>query len=352
MSRIAKPKQSLTQRHQMLLFATIAEYVSTGRPVSSRSLAKKHQMGLSPATIRRELQWLTDQDFLVQPHTSAGRVPTDRAFRLFADTLKAETQQIDNDKREKLINGLSGLFPGEPRSWQDIVRLLSDLSYQAALIVTPALSDAVLRLLKFVPCGSGSLLAVIVTREGLVHNAYIQSPDPFNERDLERIHNYLGELVEGRTLNEVRRVLRKELEDSRRSCDALREQATMLGTKAIQASVNRASELVVEGRSHLIAQPDLTDRIEELMRVLEEKARILDLLDSAAETSRGPVVIIGEEGGEGFDGCAMITSPFGEKNNEGQIGIIGSMRMDYSAVIPLVALAAQFLSTHLLGNDD
>ncbi|MCP4676287.1 MAG: heat-inducible transcription repressor HrcA, partial [Deltaproteobacteria bacterium] len=315
MSRIAKIKKTLEQRQKVLLFATIAEYISTGRPVSSRSLGKRHGFRLSPATIRRELQKLTEQGFLIQPHTSAGRIPTDRAFRLFADTLKTETQQMNEDERKKLLKGLSGLLPGERRSWQEVVRLLSDLSYQAALVVTPTLSEAVLRLLKFIPCGSSSLLAVIVTSEGLVHNAYVECSELPGDRDLERIHNYLGELVEGRTLNQVRHLLHKELEDARRKCDVLRERATVLGTKAIQAGVKQTSELVVDGRSHLIAQPELTDRIEELMRVLEEKTRILELLDKAAETGRSPVVIIGEEGGKDFNGCAMITAPFGDRRN-------------------------------------
>ncbi len=335
----------------MVLFATIAEYVSTGRPVSSSSLAGKHGLDISSATIRSELLALAEQGFLVQPHTSAGRVPTDRAFRLFAETLKKEVGQIDKDTHTQLVMGIRGLLPGGRRSWQDVVRLLSDLSCQAALVVTPALSEAVLRQLRFIPLSGNSLLAVIVTREGLVHNAYIECTDALADRELERIHNYLGELVEGRSLTDIRHVLRDELEDAKRNCDALRERASRLGTQAIQSSVESTSELVVEGRSHLLAQPGATERIEELMGVLEEKARILDLLDRAAETDHGPVVIIGREGGERFEGCAMISSPFGDRNNVGQIGIIGSNRMDYSAVIPMVNLAAQFLSNQLLGDD-
>ncbi len=339
-------------RRRMVLFTTIAEYVSTGQPVSSASLARKHRIGLSPATIRREMRTLADQGFLVQPHTSAGRVPTDSAFRLFADTLKNEASQIDSKTRSQLVHGLEGVLPGERRSWQDVVRLLSDLSYQAALIVTPALTEAVLRQLRFIPCGPGSLLAVVVTQDGLVHNAFVRSQETIEESDLEKIHNYLNELIEGHTLNEIRGVLRTELENSRKQCDALRERATLLGTSAIESSMEHTSELVVEGRSHLMAQPGLHDQLEELMRTLEEKTRILDLLDRAAETDQGPIVIIGEEGGKEFNGCAIITSPFGRTGIEGQVGIIGSSRMDYSGIIPLVALAAQFLSTRLLGNRD
>ncbi len=352
MPRSAKHKSSLEQRSRVVLFATIAEYVATGRPVSSRALAKKHGLGYSSATIRRELLRLAEKGFLVQPHTSAGRVPTDAAFRLFADALKDKTGQVDEEKLAKLTGSLGSVLPGERESWQDVVRLLSDLSAQAALVVTPALADAVLRQLRFIPCGPGSLLAVIVTREGLVHNAFVEQPEGLNDRELERIHNYLGELVEDRTLTEIRRLMRRELDDARSRCDALRERATVLGTQAIQSSVARTSELVVEGRRYLIGMPDLSDRMNDLLRVLEEKGRILELLDKAAATDRGPIIIIGKEGGDSFDGCAMITSPFGERSNEGQVGIIGSQRMDYSAIIPLVKLAAQFLSRQFSSGDD
>lgn len=351
MPRVPKNPKNLAPRRKQLLFATIAEYITTGRPVSSSALVKTHALNLSSATIRRELQILTDLGYLVQPHTSAGRVPSDSAFRLFAATLKTQATQIDEEKKAQLLSGLGNLIPKGDRSWQHVVRLLADMSYQAALIVTPDFSDAILRQLRFVPCGPQSLIAVIVTRQGLVHNSYVESKDVLRERDLERIHNYLGGLIEGRSLNDIRNILREELRDARAHCDELRERATLLGSQAIQSSVNQSSELIVEGRSHLLAQIELQESTKELLSVLEEKTRILELLDRAAKKSSDPLVIIGDEGGEGFDGCAMISAPFGGHGPEGKIGIIGSMRMNYSAIIPLVAAAAQFLSKHFSGDE-
>ncbi len=352
MARIDKPEPTLSPRSRQVLFATIAEYVSYGKPVSSRSIVEKHSLGHSAATVRRELNGLTKHGYLSQPHTSAGRIPTDLAFRYFADILKTEAGQIDNTTRSKLAEGFGNLIPGGSGSWQDVVRLLADITTQAALVVTPALSDAVLQQLRFIPCGTASLLAVIVTREGLVHNAYVNPRSSVPESDLERIHNYLGSIIEGKTLNEVRTVLRGELEDARTRRDALREQATLLGTEAIQSSMELKAEIIVDGRSHLLAHPDLKDQMDELLRFLEEKTRILSLLDKTAETDPGPTVIIGEEVGDRLEGCAIITSPFGDSTNSGRVGVIGSMRMNYPALIPLVALASQFLSAHILGNND
>ncbi len=348
-----KPNQNKNthqkSRARSILFAVIAEYVSTGRPVSSRRIVKNHQLNLSPATIRREMKALTEMGYVIQPHTSAGRIPTDQAFRLFVDTLKQETHQLTDQHARRILSRFQHLTMGSHETWQDVVRTLSDFVYQAALVITPALSESVLQQLRFVPIGQGALLAVVVTREGLVHNAVVKPKTQVADRDLERIHNYLGELTTGRTLNDLRTILKEELRDARKRCDAMREQATLLGTEAVQASIKSRSDLVVDGRSHLAAQPDLRDRMEELMQFLEEKTRILELLDQAVASNRGPVVVIGQEGGDAFEGCAMITAPFGQTNNQGQIGVIGSARMDYSAVIPLVGLAAEFL-THRLDD--
>ena len=232
-----------------------------------------------------------------------------------------------------------------------MVRTLSDFLYQAALMVTPSFSEQVLRQIRFMAVGPASLLAVIVTREGLVYNAFLKNPLPLTNSELERIHNYLNTSVTGRTLNQVRSFLREELEDARKRCDAMRERATILGSEALDAGIEQSADLVVEGRSHLAAQPELRDRMEELMLFLEEKTRILDLLDQAARSDSGPVVIIGQEGGAAFEGCAMISAPFGTKGSQGQIGIIGSSRMDYKLVIPMVNLAAK-LMTQKLEDDE
>jgi heat-inducible transcriptional repressor len=330
-----------------VLFSTIAEYVAGGVPVSSKALADRSQIGLSASSIRRALHELTLSGFLIQPHTSAGRVPTDRAFRLFVDALRETAAEVDESVRERLFTGIRDLLPGETAAWRETVRLLSDLSAHAALAITPAISDSILRQMRFVPLEGRELLAVVVTRDGLVHNTYLESDHAFGDSELTRIHNYLGELVTGRTLNEVRQRLREELEDARAKCDALRERASLLGAQALESSVEKAPELVVEGRSWLLAQPELQDRLAELMAALEERQRILSLLDKAAAGDRGPLVIIGREGGDDFKGCALITSPFSGGGAVGQIGILGPTRMDYRAMIPLVELSAELVSHRL-----
>jgi heat-inducible transcriptional repressor len=337
----------LSDRQRRVLFAAIAEYVSSGAPVSSKLLSDRARLGLSPPTIRRALHELTVAGLLVQPHTSAGRVPTDQAFRIFVVALRESAVEVDPEARRALLDGVASLVPGELGSWREVVGTLSEISAQAALVITPALSDSQLRQLRFVPIGPRSLLAVVVTREGIVHNAFVESATEVDERELEQIHNYLSEQIAGRTLNEVRAVLRRETEDAQARCDALRERASRLGTDALAASAVQGSHLLVEGRSRLFDRPELEGRLAELIDTLDKKARLLDMLDKAAATDRGPLVIIGDEGGAGFAGCALVTAPFGERGAGGQVGIIGSARMDYRAALPLVSLSAQILSSWL-----
>ena len=345
-------ERPINDRQRLVLFALIAEYVASGRPVSSTHLSDRVTINCSPATIRRHLQVLDERGYVIQPHTSAGRIPTDRAFRLFVDTVKAETSELPGPPGNNILKKIRRLGATGQESWQDIIRTLSDFVYQAALVVTPSFSEAVLNQMKFISLGPASLLAVVVTREGLVHNAFIKPPTPVTERELERIHNYLNTAISGRTLNQIRAILRSELDDARKKCDAIREKATILGTEALESSIENRSELIVEGRSYLAARPELRDRMEELMLFLEEKTRILKLLDQAAKTDKGPIVVIGQEGGESFEGCAMISAPFGGEGNNGQIGIVGSSRMDYKLVIPLVNLAAKLISRNITHENE
>lgn len=337
----------LNQRQQKVLFATIAQYVETGQPVSSGSISSGISIGLSPASIRRIMNELTVSGLLIQPHTSAGRIPTDHGFRLFVNALRETASQLDAETQDTLSCGLNDLVVGEATSWKKMVGLLSEVSKQAALVITPAFSDSVLRQIHFVPLESLKLLAVVVTREGLVHNCYLTLTEPLNSSELEKIHNYLSQTIGGRSLNDVRSVLRDEIRLAQNSCDVLRKKAAQLGAEAVDSSVIAESQLVVEGRGKLIEKPELDGRLRQLMNALEQKSSILALLDMAADTDKGPLVIIGEEGGENFEGCALVSAPFSKNGLEGQIGIVGPTRMNYQTMLPLVSLSAEIISSTL-----
>ena len=209
-------KTTIDDRQKSILFHLIAEYVASGRPVSSMALSRCGDLRFSPATIRRELHALTESGYLAQPHTSAGRIPTDRAFRVFVDALKTDSIHPSSGRGRLVVQQLKNLDAENPETRQEVVRILSDFLFQAALVITPALSESVIRRLQFIPFASGTLLAVIITQEGLVHNTYVKSPSPVSDRELEHIHNYLETLINGRTLNDIRSLLRGELADAQK----------------------------------------------------------------------------------------------------------------------------------------
>ncbi|MCK9523550.1 MAG: heat-inducible transcriptional repressor HrcA [Proteobacteria bacterium] len=339
-------EQKLTPRSRVVLSAIISRYVETGQPVSSLWLNNAVDIGLSPASIRRVMNELTVLGLITQTHASSGRIPTDQGFRAFVDALRTDEADVDTQAMQALKTTIEGSERPSGALWQRTVRLLSMVSRQAALVITPAFSDAVLRNIHFVPLDRQQLLAVIVTRNGLVHSNYIQQEGDIDAAELERMHNYLQQTIANRSLNDVRAILRHELADAIAQRDALREKATRLSQAAIENDTD-GSLLVVEGRSLLVEQPELEGKLSALMETLDHKNRILDMLDQAAQSDAGPMVIIGGEGGDDFAGCALISSPFALAGGVGQVGILGSNRMNYPTLLPLVSLSARLISAAL-----
>jgi len=342
---------TLEHRHQKVLFAIIARYVETGQPVSSLMLGANPTLQLSTASLRRIMNELTARGLLIQPHTSSGRIPSDQGFRAFVSELRSEDGPIDRSTEEALKSAISDSTMNGSALWQRTVRLLSLMSRQAALVITPAISDAVLRHLHFVPLDRHQVLAVIVTRDGFVQNAYINMDHSLSSDELEKIHNYLAQTISGRSLNDIRAILRDELADAISARDAIREKAATLSQFALEIGDGAESKLVVDGRSRLLEQPELEGRLASILVTLERKNRILDMLDQAARTDKGPMVIIGDEGGDEFSGCALISATFGAAGSQGQVGLLGSSRMNYPTLLPLVSLSARLISAALTTNE-
>src|SRR5215475_5659929 len=189
----------LSHRAKEILYAVISEFVATGEPVGSRTLSKKAGIDLSPASIRNVLADLDELGYLVQPHTSAGRIPTDKAFRLFIDALMHE-QQLSAEEHARIRAHLEALEPG-PDVICEKGKLLSELTGTAAVVVMPRTEVATLRTLRFMVVGQ-ELLAVLVMSNGSVQNRFVRAT--MTEKDLVAIHNLLDDVIEGRTLRELR----------------------------------------------------------------------------------------------------------------------------------------------------
>ena len=192
----------LSQRARQILYACITEFVATGEPVGSRTLSKKG-IALSAASIRNVLSDLEELGYLHQPHTSAGRVPTDRAFRLFIDAMM-EMRQLTDEENTNLVQRFSEIEPG-PHFLRETGRLLSDLAGTAAVVVSPRAETLTLKHLRFIRTVPGEVLAVLVLTNGAVQNCFFKAN--VEEHELQKVHNLLDDVIEGRSLGELRELL-------------------------------------------------------------------------------------------------------------------------------------------------
>jgi heat-inducible transcriptional repressor len=341
---------TLDERHRRILFAVVTEYIASGKPVGSRRIAKRYAIQLSPATIRNVLADLEDAELLHQPHTSAGRVPTDAGFRRFVDAM-ATAGEISEAHRTALIERLHDLAPGED-AVRETGQLLSRLTGTATIIARPPVTEAALEQLRFMRLSSGRALAVLVTRSGGVENRVVVTELDIDDHSLERVNNYLRELVQGRTLRAVRDTLAVRLATERGQYDLLRKQAQTMVEATVQGQMED-TQVVIEGQGALFDRPEFGDakKIRGYLSAFEEKQKLLQLLEQTL-LADGVRVFIGSEAAlEDIRDISVISSPYRRDGSRiGSFGIVGPTRMDYRKYVPLVGFAANLLSDVLDGR--
>jgi heat-inducible transcriptional repressor len=333
----------LLYRSRRILYAAVTEYITTGEPVGSRKLAKRYGLTVSPATIRNELADLEDQGFLVQPHTSAGRVPTDKGFRTFVDAL-VQMREVEPEGKAALLTRLTRLRPGVDDLPREASRLLSSLTGAASLVHTPPSTEQPIAQLRWLPLREGQLLAVLVTRGGSVENRVVSLERTPEARELESLHNYLGSLLGERSLSELREIVARAAAHER---SEFTERARQMLEATAAAGSPQTRAVVIEGQTRLLGQPDFAsvDKMRGVLNVLEERERLLELLDRTL-VAGGVQVLIGAETklAEAQD-LSLITATYGkEGGNTGTLGVIAPTRTDYQKVVPLVGFAADLLT--------
>ncbi len=347
---LPKASTEISPRAKKILFAVVTEFIASGDAVGSRTLARRYGLDLSAASIRNVLADLEETGYLKQPHTSAGRVPTDKALRLFIDTLVRIRPLAPEDKAK-----LDARF-AEIRRAEDPLRetgkYLSELSGAAALVIAPRGELRALAQLRFIPTRPGQLLAVLVFRDGSVENRFITIEGAISEGDLQRVHNLLADVIEGRSLGDVRELFARRLADERTALDALRKRAFELGSKAT-CDLGRPADVLIEGQGRLIDLPEYADigRLKSLVRTLEEREALLTLLDKTLAAG-AVTVLLSSEAGELVSGeLSLVVAPYSEHGRaSGTVGVLGPSRMDYAKMMPLVDATAAALSEALNGR--
>jgi heat-inducible transcriptional repressor len=336
----------LSQRSRQILYAAVVEFVETGEPVGSRTLSKKAGLDLSPATIRNVLSDLEDAGYLQQPHTSAGRIPTDKAFRLFIDALM-ERRELSPDDAARIRQSFNRFEPGGDYM-RETGKLLSDLTGTAALVISPRADVLTLKHLRFIRTNPGELLAVLVMANGTVQNRFV--PSHATDHDLQSVHNLLDDVIEGRTLGELRELFARRLSSERVQSDELRRQAFQLGEAAVRGSSHVTANVVIEGQAKLLEQPEFSNAegVKKVVTVLDDRDGLITLLDATIE-ARGATVVVGREAGELGDGqLSIVGAQYTDHGKSaGTVGVIGPTRMDYPKVVPLVTATAHAMSAFI-----
>ncbi|MBL8500285.1 MAG: heat-inducible transcriptional repressor HrcA [Nitrosomonas sp.] len=335
----------LNERAQILLKTLVERYIHEGQPVGSRALSKFSGLDLSPATIRNVMADLEEMGLVASPHTSAGRVPTPKGYRLFVDTLLV-VKTLDKVELNHLENHL---HPDNPSRLINVAsQLLSDLTRFAGVVVTPKRKGAVFRYIEFMALSEKRILLIIVTPEGDVQNRIIFTNTPYSQSDLIEAGNFINQHYAGCTLDEIRGRVNTELKQLRSEMISLMSAAIEAGGDAI----NESSEAVVlAGERNLLQIDDLSDNLislKKLFELFERKTKLLQLLELSRQAHGVKIFIGGESDVSSLEEFSVITAPYEiEGEIVGTVGVIGPRRMAYERVIPIVDITAKLLSSSL-----
>jgi len=341
------------EREQYLLRVLIQRYIREGVPVGSRTLSRDSGLDLSPATIRNVMSDLEELGLVSAPHTSAGRVPTPRGYRVFVDSLIRYKAPKGRAMRE-LRDELSDQGDDGDRIARKVSDMLSRVTSLAGVVSVPKGNHAVLRQIEFLALSDNRVLAILVINDREVQNRIINTDRPHSESELVRAANFINENYAGLDLAQIRSRLVDDLDHIRDTMN----QAMLDIVSVAQAAMGEAErdnrDFVLAGERNLLDFEELAD-IETLRRLFDaftQKRVMIDLLERSINAD-GVQIFIGEESGYRiFDDCSVVTAPYRTEDNRlGVLGVIGPTRMAYDRVVPIVDLTARLLSSALDAND-
>jgi heat-inducible transcriptional repressor len=338
-------QQDTHDRSKRILAALVREYITTGEPVASSLLVTAAGLGVSSATVRNILARLEDEGYLQQPHTSAGRIPTDRGYRFYVDLLLGTRRSSRNVSvvEARLRRDTTGPLPDSVLSQASHV--VSQVSGLVGFALKHGQESAVFDRVEFIPLGSARVLVVIVARGGHVLQKVIEITEPLSADELRQAANYLNAEFAGLPLSRAREAVLERIDEERLLCDALFARAMRLATSTF-ANFTDERMLYVEGMASLLvdAQGVTLGTLQVLLQMIEEKQRLVRLLNEYMD-GPGLTVVIGAEHPDPNLRCfSLVVSTYEDAAGSGTIGVIGPTRMRYSRAIAVVDGAAQAVS--------
>ena len=334
---------TLSERKQRVLRAIIEDYVATAQPVGSVTLVSKHRLGVSPATVRNDMADLEDLGFLEQPHTSAGRIPSDVGYRFYVDELMRLTPLDDNyliyirASLESRIREIEDLI-------RDTARVLSEQTNYLALILGPQLARTVFRTLRLLPLSEKQALLVLVTDAGFIESAVMELPSGMGQEQMAGFAALINRTLQGKTLAQVADGLITALRTDLAGYRDVVDQAFDFFTKGLNQGEGKG--LTVVGTSKILGQPEFQDaaKVRQVLQAVESGAA-LEALNDAGDDD-GIVITIGRENRHpALKGCSMVTATYRVGGQTvGTLGVLGPTRMDYARVLSVVHSVTECLS--------
>ncbi len=336
-----------SERAKKILGAIIEDYITTAEPVGSKAISQKLGLSLSSATIRNIMSDLEEMGLLFQPHTSAGRVPTQKGLRFYVDFL-LDIHELGERERSEIRSRYLG-FPAEAEDlFRETSKILSSCSHHLGVVWAPKISLVILQHIEFVRLRRHWVMAVLVSPTGLVYHQVVEVEGDFSQSELDHLSDYMNSFLGGLTLQQAREALVREMKLEKTIYDRLVDQALSLVQKAL--SLNNETDVFIEGRTNIIHEPEFGNIsiMTDLFRAFEEKATLVKLLDKCMDPKGVRISIGSESEVQEMETCSVVTSTYRYKGEVlGALGVIGPRRMNYSKVIPIVDYTAKLLTEML-----
>lgn len=337
----------LGERDTWVLKTVVAQYIVTGEPVGSRTVAKISGLNLSPASIRNLMLDLEERGYLQQPHTSAGRLPTPKAFRYYVDHI-LPIRELGHSVQQLIQEAFSPPASEPQELFRQASRVLSIVSGHPALVLAPRPQGLRLKHVQFIGLSGDGVLTVLVAQDNQVQTRFVRSDRRYPQELLDRFSHYLNELCQDLTLGETRQRILAKMEEEKDLFDKMTSQALSLSRQALQN--DEEEELYIEGTSQILDYPEFAAdvaKIRSIFKAFEEKHHLITLLDQTLAAQGVQIIISPEEHFPQMQ-LSLVASSYGSQRTPvGSLGVIGPMRMDYARLIPIVRYTASMVSALL-----
>jgi len=341
--------EELNQREKAILRSIVQQFILTATPVGSRNITKKYDIGFSPATVRNIMSDLEDSGFINHPHTSAGRVPTDKGYRFYVDSLM-DIEKLNTKEKGLIEDGLSSITIEADEVVKITSRLLSSITKQIACVTYPNLESGILEKIQIISLTSTKILSVISIRSGLVKTITMELDTEMRESQLESVQSILNERLAGLSLEEIRNTFKERFKDADDDQKPIIRLFVDSVDKLFKDDI-KSDRLIVTGAKNIIQQPEFEhpENFQSIIELIEDKDVIIHIMEKSSESNKEEVYIsIGSENVEKkLKEYSFVSKEYKFGESSGTLGIIGPKRMEYSRIVAIVDYLAKVLSEQL-----